>query len=103
MQSPNRIITLFGILGMSLSFGRGAYADDLKMFISAYCWTEEPVTGIVKRTVFQNMQSVDQPCWSGMMDVKIGWMSIGYGTLYPYYMRHEKFIEEPAVGAAPFS
>ena len=37
------------------------------------------------------------------MDVKIGWMSMGYGTLYPYYMRHEKLIEEPAEGAAPFS
>lgn len=103
MQTPNRIVTFLAVLCPTFAFDRASFAADLKMYISAYCWTEGEVTGVVARIVIKNMQMVDQPCWSGPMDVKMGWYSAGYGTLYPYYIRHEKLIDEPAEGAAPFT
>jgi hypothetical protein len=103
MQTRNRIVTFLAVLGTIFAFDRASFAGDLKMFIWATCNPQAQVTGSVKRTVIQNMQMVDQPCWSGPMDLKLGWYSMGYGSLYPYYIRHEMLIEQPAEGAAPFA
>ena len=102
MQIHNRIVTFATVLCIIIAIDRASFAGDLKMLIWANCPTQQQVIGSVKRTVMQNMQSVDQPCWSGPMDLKLGWYSM-YGTLYPYYIRHEKIIDEPSQGAAPFA
>ena len=79
MQTPNRIVTFLAVLCTIFAFDRASFAADLKMYISAYCWTEAEVTGVVTRIVIKNMQMVVEPCWSGPMTPKITWV-----TMPPY-------------------
>ena len=79
MQTPNRIVTFLAFLCTIFAFDRASFAADLKMYISAYCWTEAEVTGVVTRIVIKNMQMVVEPCWSGPMTPKITWV-----TMPPY-------------------